>query len=379
MNCVVSDVSFLFVPSKAGGQYDLPKNRSTRLLVDRPIVFISISERQKMPLDQTSGKEEVPRAGVDLDGSLAAVPAGARLTDSARKDIHETLRKRNDSTGIVIVFGDHWFTRLFAEVWTALPNRLASLAIRPPAACCQSFPRGFDPSRLAEQMPSSIASSFPQWSLMKLAKSHSGLEVRTVPLEWTSAQARAQAADLDERGLPDLLSSPPRRELEWLFNELRLARLSDVCGTVVSPVDATAVLAGLWLLHGDAETSHRHSQSIEDQGRHRCGNYWHAIMHRQEPDYGNSKYWFRRVGQHPMFPELARRADELIVADGSQSARRWREKLGTPKFWNACAFVDWCESALREGEGTQISLLRRIQFVEMQLLLRASYLDATRK
>jgi hypothetical protein len=329
-----------------------------------------------MPLDQTSDEDKVPMAGVDVDGSLAAVPVGARLTDSAWKDIHETLQQRNDLTGIIVVFGDHWFTRLFAEVWTALPSRLASLAIRPPAACCQLFPRGVDPLRLVERMPSNITSSFPQWSLMKLAKSRSGLEVRTVPIEWTSADAMTHAADLDERGLPDLLSSPPRRELEWLFNELRLARLSDVCGTVVSPADATAVLAGLWLLHGDADESHRLSQSIEDEGRHRCGNFWHAIMHRQEPDYGNSKYWFRRVGRHPIFPELARRADELIAADGSDSGRRWRSKLGLPSGWDPLAFVDWCEAAARESDASQIRLIRRVQFVEMQLLLRASYDDA---
>ena len=29
------------------------------------------------------------------------------------------------------------------------------------------------------------------------------------------------------------------------------------------------------------------------------GGVWHAIMHRREGDFANSKYWYRRVGKHP--------------------------------------------------------------------------------
>lgn len=321
--------------------------------------------------------EAVEMTAVDLDGVVVGVPVGARLLDSQSKDVDATLTQRPDPAAIIVVFGDNWLTRLFAEAWSALPNRLASLAIRPPAANDLTIRLDHDPLQFAKRMPIG-ALSFPLWGHhVELAKSGLHIEVQVVAVEWTSADALAKVNKIDDRSLPELLSSPPRCDLEWLFNELHLTRLSDLCGKVVSAADATAVLAGLWLLHGDAAESHRHSQSIEDEGRHRCGNFWHAIMHRQEPDYGNSKYWFRRVGEHPIFPELARRAEALIAVDGSDSARRWRNKLGLPNGWAPYAFVDWCESAARESDAAEIKLIRRIQFVEMHLLLRASFEDAT--
>ena len=58
--------------------------------------------------------------------------------------------------------------------------------------------------------------------------------------------------------------------------------------------------AGLWLYFDFLDESHRSSQEIETPD----GSFWHAIMHRREPDAENSKYWWRRVGKHPVLSRL---------------------------------------------------------------------------
>src|SRR5262245_21856010 len=60
-------------------------------------------------------------------------------------------------------------------------------------------------------------------------------------------------------------------------------------------------LAGLWLYFDFLDESHAISQTAEGVPDH---DFWHAIMHRREPDAGNSKYWWRRVGNHPVLAQL---------------------------------------------------------------------------
>ena len=68
-----------------------------------------------------------------------------------------------------------------------------------------------------------------------------------------------------------------------------------------------AAISGLYLYFCAYDESHTISQEVETPE----GSFWHGIMHRQEPDPGNAAYWFRRVGQHPIFPQLRDAAAEL--------------------------------------------------------------------
>jgi hypothetical protein len=133
---------------------------------------------------------------------------------------------------------------------------------------------------------------------------------------------------------------------------------------------AQCCLAGLWLLHDFLDESHTISQDIE------CaeGSYWHGIMHRREPDYGNSAYWFRRVGNHPVFVPLCRRAAELTVEAGTPTGS---EPLGRQSTWDPFAFIDLCEAVAR-GRSSAATLCRQIQRAEWELLFAYCYNHAGR-
>jgi hypothetical protein len=125
---------------------------------------------------------------------------------------------------------------------------------------------------------------------------------------------------------------------------------------------ASACLAGLWLYHDFFDESHAISQDLDTPE----GSYWHGILHRREPDFGNAKYWFRRVPGHAIFATLCTRAAELTqeakVPTGS-------EFLVGQRAWDPFAFIDLCEKA-SHGPELLTQLCRRIQQCEWELLFQ---------
>jgi hypothetical protein len=134
---------------------------------------------------------------------------------------------------------------------------------------------------------------------------------------------------------------------------------------------ARACLAGVWLLHDYLAESHTLSQSISTP----TGSYWHGLMHRREGDFSNAKYWFRKVGEHPVFDLLVQRVQDqvprsqlpsgigLLVADGC---------------WDPFAMVDACQAS-QTGQANQTSLefCRDVQQWEWELLFAFCYGRAT--
>jgi hypothetical protein len=88
---------------------------------------------------------------------------------------------------------------------------------------------------------------------------------------------------------------------------------------------ADLVRTGLFLHFGCWKEAHELAQNIETPD----GSYWHAIVHRMEPDPDNAAYWFRRVGAHPIFPALRARAAECGYDAGAK--------------WDPFAFIKHCE------------------------------------
>lgn len=150
-----------------------------------------------------------------------------------------------------------------------------------------------------------------------------------------------------------------------LLPELGPGRPSQVVGlqqTIRTVADSTNVRAGLLLFHDHLDESHTLAQSSGN----RDGDFWHAIMHRREPDYSNSKYWFRQVGDHAIFASLAESAARLAAGSTGGAA------FEASPSWDPFRFVDLCAQAARDG-GSLETLCRQIAQAEWCLLFDYCY------
>ncbi len=134
-----------------------------------------------------------------------------------------------------------------------------------------------------------------------------------------------------------------------------------------------AIKSGLLLWNDALNESHNISQGLENQ----TGSYWHGIMHRREPDYSNSKYWFGRVGTHPIFPQLRERAIAILkeTPNPSDGLGRVAAAIEASEDWDAYQFIDWCQAA-ENGTDDVTRFLQQVQAEEIKLLLAYSYQNA---
>jgi len=79
------------------------------------------------------------------------------------------------------------------------------------------------------------------------------------------------------------------------------SELTALAEVIAQKVAVPELQAAIWLYVDELERSHRVSQSIDSP----TGSFWHAIMHRREGDFGNSRYWLRQTGSHPVWNDLA--------------------------------------------------------------------------
>jgi hypothetical protein len=170
------------------------------------------------------------------------------------------------------------------------------------------------------------------------------------PREFSPADyGPAVRALLDPVRVAELGPGTPNAVVKSLLRSFNPA--ADLGRPVVAPEAARACHAGLWLYHDFLDESHTISQDLHTPE----GSFWHAIMHRREPDAWNSKYWWRRVGAHPVLDQLVTESPALGYG-----------------YTNPADFVDFCERARGQNTSDE-DLAKRVQLLEWQLLFDHCY------
>jgi hypothetical protein len=155
-----------------------------------------------------------------------------------------------------------------------------------------------------------------------------------------------------------IVSGEGNREAKELLTGARPEQM--VVGPLANRDDAACVLAALYLWHDCLPESHTISQAINTP----AGSFWHAILHRREGDFSNSKYWYARCAGHPALPTIAARANEAInPLPADKSTLRL-----THGGWNTDAFVDLVEQVHTRENDPKHRLAIALQQVEWRVL-----------
>jgi hypothetical protein len=140
----------------------------------------------------------------------------------------------------------------------------------------------------------------------------------------------------------------------------------------MSATSRSCMKSGLLLIQDHLESSHQISQTLEGKGTPRTADYWHAIMHRREPDPENASYWFRRVGPHPALDILhSNLGDWIAELEADDDVRQLTtELLLRSDTWKTQALTELSRKAIQKPGSPEDRTVRIIQYLEMLNLLQ---------
>ncbi|MGE5611008.1 MAG: hypothetical protein ACM359_17290 [Bacillota bacterium] len=133
-----------------------------------------------------------------------------------------------------------------------------------------------------------------------------------------------------------------------------------VTGMIKSRDEARAMLGGLWLYHDWLEEAHRIFQKIESL----TGAYWHAIMHRREGDFDNSKYWYAEAKEHPLMQSMAQYAGPVVNPLPADNLVLRMVSTG----WDPAVYVDLVAAVHEKPEDPRHAAAVSLQQIEWRLL-----------
>jgi hypothetical protein len=157
---------------------------------------------------------------------------------------------------------------------------------------------------------------------------------------------------------------------------------------------AVAALAGLWLWHDGLHQCHEIAQmdpeSVLKQTPAGTGpsdrqalqrelagiattlDLWHAIMHRREGDFSNSKYWYRRCESHQVIKRMGAVASSLAGSLAEDSA----VAHAVGKGWSPSGFVDLVQAVRNKPNDPRHELAIRLQRAEWEALFSHNVREA---
>ena len=132
----------------------------------------------------------------------------------------------------------------------------------------------------------------------------SNYERRCMSFEWSESLAHL----INDEVMASYSSGEPSGQRDAIVNDNTFLNLANGCKT------------GIWLLHNYLEPAHEICQNEPTPE----GSWWHAIVHRLEGDYWNSKYWYAKIGTHPVDSNIESRLKKLPESNLlSQLNRCW--------------------------------------------------------
>jgi len=158
---------------------------------------------------------------------------------------------------------------------------------------------------------------------------------------------------------PPASLGPRRRATAWDLDTCALRVAAPEVASGLDPQCRQCLRGLLWLWNDHLDEAHTEVQNLAGAD----AAFVHGIMHRREPDAGNSRYWFHRVGAHPVFEALAVQATPVLAAEADLGNRLVRGRR-----WDPMAFIALVDEALDRPDAPVTRVLEELQRLEMRAL-----------